>query len=374
MATVVIQKRIGKKGTSYAIKYLDPVSGKKKHYKTLRKQKLAQQEANDLRVMIDTGKIPEKKNLKFTPLRFSEVAESLEKEWFKRLKKRELSEKTLTDYCIWLNVLKGIFEKDLLCQITEDRISGLRDEIADKSSNVNANKYLSILKKVCKHGLKIRAIINDPSAIVASLSEKDHERNRFLLPDELDSLIQATQQTRAKFYMPAVICLGAEHGAAKQEILSLRWPKIDFEFKSIGTINLFRTKNKKERTELLMPRTKKALLEWRAHLEYMRHRRRITEIESDHVFCHLDGTRIKSFNKAWWRVLEIAGIKDFHFHDLRHTFCSNLIMSGGTLKDAKEMIGHKDISMTDRYSHLTAIHKHRRQEQLANHYTADLAN
>jgi site-specific recombinase XerD len=37
------------------------------------------------------------------------------------------------------------------------------------------------------------------------------------------------------------------------------------------------------------------------------------------------------------------------------------------LKDAKEMIGHSDISMTDRYSHLTALHKRSRQERLAEH-------
>ena len=95
---------------------------------------------------------------------------------------------------------------------------------------------------------------------------------------------------------------------------------------------------------------------------------RIPKIKSDHVFCHLAGTRIKSFNKAWWRVLEIAGIKYFHFHDLRHTFCSNLLLSGASLKDIKEMIGHSDISMTDRYSHLTLNHKQLMQDQLAHHY------
>ncbi len=77
---------------------------------------------------------------------------------------------------------------------------------------------------------------------------------------------------------------------------------------------------------------------------------------------------IKNFNKSWWAARREAGIKDFHFHDLRHTFCSNLIISGSDLKDAKEMIGHSDISMTDRYSHLTALHKRSRQERLAEHY------
>jgi integrase len=210
--------------------------------------------------------------------------------------------------------------------------------------------------------------VPDPTQQIGFLNEKGHERNRFLLPNDLDKLISATRRVRAKFYMPSIIYLGAEHGASKQEILSLEWSNIDFDFKGIGLINFFRTKNKKERTEFLMPRTRKALLEWRAHLKHMRHRRKIVEVVSDRVVSRLDGTPIKCFNKAWWRVLEVAGIKDFHFHDLRHTFCSNLILSGASLKDAKELIGHEDIKMTDRYSHLTLQHRLSKQEQLADHY------
>jgi site-specific recombinase XerD len=67
-------------------------------------------------------------------------------------------------------------------------------------------------------------------------------------------------------------------------------------------------------------------------------------------------------------VLKIAGMDDFHYHDLRHTFCSNLILSGSDLKEVKDMIGHKDLSTTDRYSHLTAVHKKQNQERLAEHY------
>jgi site-specific recombinase XerD len=64
----------------------------------------------------------------------------------------------------------------------------------------------------------------------------------------------------------------------------------------------------------------------------------------------------------------MAGFDDLNYHDLRHTFCSNLILSGSDLKDVKEMIRHKDLSTTDRYSHLTAIHKKHNQERLAAHY------
>jgi site-specific recombinase XerD len=111
-----------------------------------------------------------------------------------------------------------------------------------------------------------------------------------------------------------------------------------------------------------------------AHLEYRRHRTKVSEIKSDFVFCRIDGAPIKSFSKAWWSGLKEAGIEDFHFHDLRHTFCSNLLMAGGDLKGVKEMIGHADISMTDRYSHLSNIHKRNLQKKLSKHYSVDLKN
>jgi integrase len=266
------------------------------------------------------------------------------------------------------------FGSRLLIEIRKGEIVNHINEVAECWTNVTANKTLSAIKKVFDHGLTKRAIIENVAKDIPYLSEKDHERNNFLLPPQISNLISATQNTRAKYYMPAIIYLGAEHGAAKQEILSLKWSDIDFEFKGRGLIKLYRTKNKKKRTEFLMPRARQALIDWKNHLEYKRKRTNIEELKSDHVICRVDGTPIKCFNKAWWRALKVAGISDFHFHDLRHTFCSNLIMSGGDLKDAKEMIGHSDISMTDRYSHLSADHVIRKQDQLAEHYLEGLSN
>jgi integrase len=369
MATVVIQKRKGKKGMAYAIRYGDPITGKKKHYKTFRRLKDAQQSSNELRALLDLGKIPERKSTRFNPLTFSDVADSLRDEWYKRLGLNEFSEKTWYEYGTWLGALERTFGKRLLCQVTRDDVMSYREQQIEKNSAISANKYLSIMKAVFAHGLKIRAILENSVEDIPLLSEKAHERKRFLFPKELNKLIAATQVVRAKFYLPAIILLGAEHGASKQEILSLTWSDVDFDYDGKGLIHFFRTKNKRDRTEFLMPRSRKTLLEWKDHLEWKRHRANVNEPKSDYVFCRIDGTPLKRFDKAWRRSLELAGIKDFHFHDLRHTFCSNLILSGGSLKDAKEMIGHSDISMTDRYSHLSMEHCLSKQKQLAEHYS-----
>ena len=56
-------------------------------------------------------------------------------------------------------------------------------------------------------------------------------------------------------------------------------------------------------------------------------------------------------------ALTRAGIKDFHFHDLRHTYASLAIMSGEIdITTLKNHLGHKDIKMTLRYAHLAPAH------------------
>jgi len=299
---------------------------------------------------------------------FSEVGDSLREVWQKKHRRNELSDSTLQGYLIRLGILDKKLGKTILSAINKKKIIELQEELLVAHSPANSNRYLFIIKQVFKHALAINAIPDDPVKGIKYLSESQHERNRFLVPPQITKLVEASKQTRAKHYLPALIFLGAEHGASKQEALSLEWEDIDFWMDGKGTIRFFRTKNKNERTEYLMPRTKKSIIKWRKHLEWMRHRKKI-QVKSDRfVFCRLDGTPLKRFDKAWRKTCQIAGIENFHYHDLRHTFCSNLIVSGSDLKQVKDMIGHKDLSMTDRYTHLTSLHKSIIQSNLAQHY------
>jgi integrase len=69
------------------------------------------------------------------------------------------------------------------------------------------------------------------------------------------------------------------------------------------------------------------------------------------------GKPYDNIHRSWRTALKNAGINDFRFHDLRHTFASHLVMDGQDLTTIKELLGHADISMTLRYAHLAPSHK-----------------
>jgi hypothetical protein len=78
---------------------------------------------------------------------------------------------------------------------------------------------------------------------------------------------------------------------------------------------------------------------------------------SEHVFPSASGGRLSTVQKAFRNARIRAGMPDLHFHDLRHTFASHWVMSGGDLYVLKDILGHKSIQMTQRYAHLSPTYK-----------------
>ncbi|BBO78966.1 hypothetical protein DSCW_63830 [Desulfosarcina widdelii] len=371
MANVKIQKRVRQNGNSYVVTYSDPVTGKSRYYKTFRRMREAQDARNELRQLIDAGKAQSIRRTKIEMRTFGEVSGSLREIWKTRLKRDRLREETVDGYNDNANLLDREFGGRLLCEISRKDIVEYRDRVADMNSNVSANRRLFILKQVFKHGLKLGAIVEDPSTGISKLSEKAHERNRYLRKHEIQLLIAACRQTRSKHYLPALIWLGVEHGTSRQEALDLKWSDVGLDYTDEAFVRLYRTKNQQERTFNIGYNSLQALLHWREHLKWMRHRKNIVPVETRFIFCRLNGQRIKRFDSAWYSACRFAGIEDLHYHDLRHTFCSHIILQGGDLKDAKEMIGHSDLSMTDRYTHLTLNRKKTLIDRLSDYYKDD---
>jgi site-specific recombinase XerD len=75
-------------------------------------------------------------------------------------------------------------------------------------------------------------------------------------------------------------------------------------------------------------------------------------------------------NRVWNPLLQEAGIDNFHWHDCRHTFASRLIMAGVDLRTVQELLGHKTITMTLRYAHLSPTHQREAVQRLTPQPTA----
>lgn len=318
--------------------------------------------------MIDSGKLHEMRKPKTSAMTFSEVADHLKALWQERLSIKELSPVTVQGYRDLLKPLEQAFGQRLLAEITARELKEYRNDVFKSSSAVLANRRLFILQQVFKAGIELGSLHEDPSAKLKKLSEKAHERNKFLFPDQIKKLVACSRKTKAKFYLPALIYLAVEHGTSRLEALDLKWSDINLHYNQ-GILTFHRTKNDKERTQFLMPQSRQSLIAWRDHLAHARSRRKIQPAgDGDYVFCHLNGSRLRDFKHSWDQACKLAGFEDLHFHDLRHTYCSNIRMTGAALKEIRDMIGHDDISMTDRYTHIPTQALSLRQQALAEHY------
>jgi len=73
-------------------------------------------------------------------------------------------------------------------------------------------------------------------------------------------------------------------------------------------------------------------------------------------FDSANGKPYKNIKHSFKSALKKAGIKDFKFHDLRHTYASHLTMAGIDLTTVSRLLGHKTLTMTLRYAHLAPQH------------------
>ena len=245
-----------------------------------------------------------------------------------------------------------------LNNLSSARISELRDQLAngtvkwgtnlkekktDKRSHATVNRYLAALSSA--FGIAVKEwqwIDENPMRRVSKLKEP-RGRVRCLTEEERERLLAACKvSVNPHLYMAVVLALST--GARQQEVWGLRWSEVNLER---GLITFTETKNNEFRSVPLEGHARELLL---GHSK-------IRRIDSDLVFPSKKNSVVRhDFRDPWNKALVVAEVEDFRWHDLRHSCASYLAMNGVQMRSIAEILGHKTLSMVQRYTHLNAEH------------------
>jgi integrase len=182
-------------------------------------------------------------------------------------------------------------------------------------------------------------------------------RVRYLSDEERERLLaECRASSNPDLYAAVLMALAT--GGRKSETMGATWSQIDLGRR---VLILEKTKNH-ERRALPLSAPAIAVLE---------ERRKVRRIDTDLVFpSAANPKQFVDLRAPWEQALERAGIKNFHWHDLRHTFASYLAMSGASLAEIAELLGHKTLAMVKRYAHLSHDHVATVADRMAAKYLA----
>ena len=172
-------------------------------------------------------------------------------------------------------------------------------------------------------------------------------RARYLSDDERDRLIAACEESRCKILAP-MVKFALFTGCRQGELIGLRWRDVDWHRRQLALVGDDGTRHTKNRQGRSVALSASAIAVLR---DLKKHRR----TDTDRVFAGRNGRAVFP-RGSFVEAVKRAGLEDFRFHDLRHTFASYLLMSGASLAELAEALGHKTLAMVKRYAHLSRAH------------------
>lgn len=244
-----------------------------------------------------------------------------------------------------LNSLLPVFGKMNADEIAPSQIAAYLATRSDLRP-ATLNRYRSTMSMIFAEGIRNGRVATNPARLVR-LRKEDNARIRFLTFKE-EAVIRKHTLERCPIHEPA-LTLAIETGMRMSEQHSLEWEDVHFERRQI---ELTQTKNGSKRIVVLNEKA----------LEALRTCATRRNRKTSRVFLSRYGEPLDS-PKAWYKLVmqdaieEEPALAGVTWHVFRHTFISRLVMAGVDLRTTQELAGHKDISMTVRYAHLSPDHK-----------------
>jgi len=252
------------------------------------------------------------------------------------------NQKAYTDKKNIVRMLMLEFGHLKMSQLNSYLIERYQTKLLKTLKPATANRSISVLKhmisKAADWNMAGDAVVREVKKV--KMKKENNARLRYLSKEEADRLLKQFDDYRAKHLKP-VIVTALNTGMRLSEIVGLKWENIDLQN---NFILLDDTKSGKRREIPINDTVRREL------------KQVVRRVDLPWVFLH-NGKKIGSVKKGFEAACRRAGIHNLHFHDLRHTFASWLVMAGVDLATVKELLGHGSVNMTMRYAHLAPAHK-----------------
>lgn len=220
------------------------------------------------------------------------------------------------------------------------KLRAARDKLRKGRAPATVNRYMSALRSCWNWGRASGLLPQDRVWPTRLMLTENNERRFYLDDDQLARLLDAAKAYSATMYAAVLVSVGC--GLRQGELLRLKWSDIDFE---------------KQRLQIMQTKTDvpRAVYVPAAAVEALRALKRGNVVSTQAVF--LSEHTNKPLNKGtirlrWLEVRDAAGLRNFRWHDLRHSCASFLAGEGASLLQIGSVLGHSSPATTKRYSHL----------------------
>jgi len=235
-----------------------------------------------------------------------------------------------------------------LDQIDVVAVQRLKAARADRLAASTINKVLGRLKAMLRSAVEWKILATMPR--ITMLKEPKLEKPHYKQADD-EKLLAAARDVDLKVYTVAL--LGDDAGMRHGEIIGLHKGDIRFDDGPTGAIVISKssyngkttaTKGNRSRRVPLTPRLRQALLEY------------LPTVKGEVVIVSQRGEPIRSSQplRKWLRDLQDRLGLERGVHILRHTFATQALNNGASLRDVQALLGHANIATTEKYLHTDA--------------------
>jgi integrase len=293
----------------------------------------AKEKAKELRRRVDGGEDPlgSLQDLRATPS-VVDLAERFIAEHVNKLRPHTQADHKSTIRADILPVLG----KMKISAVGFEHVERLHAKITQRAP-IRANRCVAVLGKMFNLAIKWKLRSDNPCKGIER--NREHQRKRYLNPDELARLTAALAKDPNQDAADAFRLL-LMTGARKGEVLGMQWDQLDLAGGTWVKPHTLTKQKSEHRVPLSAPARQ---------LLARRHER---SGGSPWIFPGRPGQHRHDLKFAWKRVCKAAGISRLRIHDLRHSHASFLVSAGFSLPTVAALLGHAQLTTASRYSHL----------------------